>query len=199
MKTFLNIRGPNGSGKTTLAKRFIGDHDATTGLFGYRDKKTGVHKITTGIINPERNSIVVGKYTQWGGGLDTIPTYESQHGSIRAALELPEVDLVIGEGIMASTQIGCWKPFSEELRAAGHRVIWAFLSTPLEVCLERIDGRRAAHGMRKRPFKTELVAEKWRKNESLYEELKDADWVEVVRLPFKQEWETLCDLLGLEK
>ena len=198
MKTFLNIRGPNGAGKTTLAKKFVGDFDALVELTAYRDRKTGSRKIVTGILNADHNSVIVGRYTDHGGGLDTIPTFDVQHDAIRGGLALPEVDTVIAEGILVSTQIGCWKPFAEELREAGHRVVWAFLDVPLEVCFERIEQRREAHRARKSPFKRDQVEAKWHKNNSLFEELKDADWVETIRLPFGEEWETICDLLALK-
>lgn len=198
MKTFLNIRGTNGSGKTTLAKRFMGEYDATTGLNGYRDKKTHAHKFVTGVYNPERLAMVVGKYTEHGGGFDTLPTFEVQQAGVEAALALPDVELVVGEGILVSTVLGCWKPFAEKLRSQGHRVIWAFLDVPLEVCLRRLDQRRSSHGARKAPYKRDQIESKWRTHYRIWDRVKDATWVEAVKLPFEREWETLCELLGME-
>jgi predicted kinase len=176
MKTFLNIRGANGSGKSTLARAFFGENDATVDLAHYKTK-SGRDRSVTGRSNPDRNALVVGDYSTMAGGLDKVPNFALQFAAIEAGLLLE--DLVVAEGVLASTVYGSWAMHAEKLAAEGVRVIWAFLDTPLEVCLERIQKRNGG-----KPIKEDLVANKVRSIAKVRLKAIDNPAIVVVDLPY---------------
>lgn len=185
MKTFLNIRGTNGSGKSTLARRFFGEHDATVNLVSYVNK-SGKPKWATGQVNPDNLTCVVGSYDTMAGGLDKLPSFDIQFQAIEAALALPDVDLVVAEGVLASTVLGSWAEHAKKLIGGGHRVIWAFMSTPVPVCLQRIQARNGG-----KPIKEDLVRDKWTQIDRVRQRAELVRGLTVLQLPFEQEWDAL--------
>lgn len=189
MKTFLNIRGTNGSGKSTLARRFFGEDDATANLAGYVNK-SGKPKWATGRVNPNTMTCVVGNYDTMAGGLDKLPSFDIQFKAIEAALALPDVDLVVAEGVLASTVLGSWADHAKKLISEGHRVIWAFMSTPVPVCLARIQERNGG-----KPIKEDLVKGKWVQIDRVRQRAELVRGLIVTQLPFEGEWEALQAIL----
>lgn len=188
-KTFLNIRGTNGSGKSTLARRFFGEHDGETDLSEYFTK-SGRSKFGTGRINPDTQTLVVGNYDTMAGGLDKLPSFSVQFNCIDVALSLPDVKLVVAEGVLASTVLGSWADHAKQLHEKGVRVIWAFMSTPLQVCLDRIQIRNGG-----KPIKEDLVKDKIEQIDKVRQRAELLRHIEVVQLPFEREWETIQELL----
>lgn len=190
MKTFVNIRGTNGSGKSTLARRFFGEHDGEVVLVDQtfaREKKlddgsTTVEHVpikVTGRVNPDGLYCVVGNYTTMAGGLDKVKFFEAQFKAIEAALALPDVQIVVAEGVLASTVFGSWAEHAKKLIAEGHNVIWAFLDTPVDVCLERIQKRNGG-----KPIKEDLVRDKWNQIDKVRQRAELVRGLRVVQLPF---------------
>jgi predicted ABC-type ATPase len=195
MKTFLNIRGTNGSGKSTLARRFFGEHDAIVELMSYQKEEGGKVYAATGRVNPDTNTLVVGKYPEDPkkvGGLDTLPSFEVSQKCIELALALPDVDVVVAEGVLASTVMGSWDEHAKKLREQGHRVIWAFMSTDYATCLKRIYGRQAEF----KQIKEEQVRDKWLQIDKVRQRAELRSYIEAVTLPFEGEWDKLKEVLG---
>lgn len=162
----INIRGTNGSGKTTLAREFIAPNAETLTLFEYTDDKGRLKPVkgTLSEIDGKRY-MVIGSYERPQGGLDGISTFALQMDAIRAATNVGTyakdygVNHVIFEGIMCATTFGAWGNFMLGARDMGLQPMVAYLSTPLNVCLERIKERQKRAG-KEREIKTDLVQNK---------------------------------------
>lgn len=197
MKTFLNIRGTNGSGKSTLARRFFGEHDATVTLvdkeFDRMRTKDGITLASesvrikvTGQVNPDTNTCVVGSYSTMAGGLDKVKYFTAQFAAIDAALALPDVDLVVAEGVLASTVFGSWAEHSKRLIKEGHHVVWAFMSTPVDVCVQRVFARNGG-----KPVKVDQIRDKHVQIDRVRQRALTVAGLTVLELPYEHEWETL--------
>lgn len=177
MIKFLNVRGPNGAGKTTLLRclarspecRLVPVHqplhsepaayrpeeEAWTDYVKARDragKPKGKPIMAT--VTPEGIALL-GDYTPAASGTTAGCDRISRQDDIKAALlgaaAIPGVKLVIFEGVIVATIFGPWL----EWERANGGMIWAFLDTPLDVCLKRIQDRNGGQ-----PIKEDLVAAK---------------------------------------
>lgn len=191
MKTFLNIRGTNGSGKSTLARSLFGPNPTTVSLVSYLNRAQRT-KLATGRLNEQTRVCVVGDYSTMAGGLDKLPSFEVQLQAVESALSLPNVQVVVAEGVLASTVLGSWAAHAKKLSLQGHRVVWAFLTTPVEVCLARIQQRNGG-----KPIKENLVRDKWNQIDRVRQRAELIREITVVQLPFGREKETLQELLCL--
>ena len=136
--TIINIRGTNGSGKSTLALSMLDPVRHEVELGGV----TCLTDLTTVLIGP----YPPGKT----GGCDRIGKFETMRTAIRVcALNYP---FVVFEGITVATTFGSWAEFCLELP-----FIWAYLDTPLEMCLARVRQRNGGAD-----FKEEMVEDKFR-------------------------------------
>ena len=68
--------------------------------------------------------------------------------------------MVICEGVLASTVYGSWADCFLALKAQGHRILVAYLDTPLDVCLDRIRQRQIAKTGEERAVKVDQIAAK---------------------------------------
>ena len=140
----INVRGPNGSGKTTLLKMLGKNY---THLYpGIRDARNKPIPITLcknpweKVTGEERGSIaLIGDYTPMAtgttAGCDRIPTQQDIKNVINSINHA--VEYVIFEGVIVSTIYGPWKEFADPHGG----MTWAFLNTPLDLCLGRIQAR----------------------------------------------------------
>lgn len=180
MSIVFNIRGCNGSGKTTLARAFLPPDLLGGSILGGpvelcpypspTKKDPGRVLRVTGYVRTDAdlgNIGVVGPYTTPTGGLDNLPSFKVQQDAISYMIRWCGVRNVIAEGVLASTVYGSWAEYDKALGAghdvqlsgAVHQFAYCYLSTPLDVCLERIKARQEASG-KVRDIKTELVADK---------------------------------------
>lgn len=180
---FINIRGCNGSGKTTvlrsLAKmggacsvvylfpgyppvRSPRAHPPKRGEFGKDEQKP----LAVTLVHPQpdwRPLAFIGDYSPAASaattaGLDRVHTQEEAKGMIEAVAEFYNPIAVLFEGVVVSTIFEPWLNFSRvTLLQHGEEMTWAFLDTPLEVCLQRIQARNGGQ-----PIKEDLVADKHR-------------------------------------
>lgn len=140
----INIRGTNGSGKSTLVKSFIKPDWPEIPLQGYLTK-AGKAKVVTGYFSKEL--CIVGSYKNACGGMDGIPNFETAFGAIGRAAGCSYN--VLCEGILASTVYGSWAKFAADYcnpPAGRNGFAFAYLDTPVELCIERIRQRIAAKG-----------------------------------------------------
>ena len=171
MLRVINIRGTNGSGKTTLVRSLMTDEpDEVPVEIG--NERTPGHWL------PKKRIVIVGPYpsTKATGGMDNVRTTAEALEAVMAAAEgrflirgsffdyrvQGSIRAVVFEGILISTVYQTWLDFSRKLKGwHSEGLVWAFMDTPKEVCVERVKERRAAKGRPTEGFKEELVTEKW--------------------------------------
>lgn len=163
---FLNLRGPNGAGKTTLFRHLAQSPECRVvpvyqPVHRSADKGVQPAKIGTpkgkpivATLTPDGLAIL-GDYTPSAtgttAGCDRISRQDDIKAALVAASELPGVGLTLFEGIIVSTIFGPWLEWEQ----ANGGMAWAFLDTPLDVCLRRIQARNGGE-----PIKEDLVAGK---------------------------------------
>lgn len=131
----VKLHGNSGSGKTTLARMLM---------------KLGAVKHLGDAKRPEAYQVdiegiseflfILGPYTNTCGGLDSIGTWKEAAGLLH---RYQAEGHVFYEGLLASTYYGS---FGKETERYGDSHIFAFMDTPIEVCIERIKKRRLAAG-----------------------------------------------------
>jgi cytidylate kinase len=135
--TIVKLHGTSGSGKSTVAHNFLAAAVEVQPILSVRGK---VEAYKT--IQPHRDVplFIVGPYKTQCGGLDAIGDVDDQ---IRLVEQCAECGNVFYEGLLASTYYGRLGAMSEQF---GDRHIFAFLDTPMDVCLQRIRERRLEVG-----------------------------------------------------
>jgi len=137
MKTrVFNIRGTNGSGKTHLVRTWMDKAGSTPyprrpNLFGGDTLCGPVQYYVLG-----DGGIVIGSYETACGGCDMMGSFANIERAIRERLK-DKPPYIVFEGIVVSTVFKSWFAFSQSIGG----MTWAFLDTPLKVCLERVYGR----------------------------------------------------------
>lgn len=148
---YINVRGCNGSGKTTLLRCLVRDPLCRVINVIVPDHKPIPVTYAPGGI------AIIGDYTPAAGattaGLDRIKTQAAAKAVAELVGRDPDVNAVLFEGVVVSTIYGPWQEWSK----ANGGMIWAFLDTPLEVCLKRIQERNGG-----KPIKDDQVADKHR-------------------------------------
>ncbi len=158
----INLRGTNGSGKSTVARGLLEGLETREVELAPYLTPGGVPRVVAGLYAPARDLIVVGPYRTACGGCDAIKTQDLVKESVRRAAAL--ACHVFFEGVIISTLYSGYRALSDELRAAGHHYTWAYLDTPLEVCLARIQARNGG-----KPIKENLVSDKMRSIQATFD------------------------------
>jgi hypothetical protein len=148
MSTILNIRGTSGSGKSAVVRQLM-DH------FGVQAEiaKPSTQRVWAYVL---RNGMhVLGRYETACGGADTVASF----GKIRTQLNiLARRGNVVFEGLLWS---GVFKSSDDFARSVPHRVIFALLDTPPDLCVSRVLARRRTAGNAK-PFDARRTLDKHR-------------------------------------
>lgn len=135
----INIRGTHGSGKSTIIKNMLTRYNAEHIPVEFPDKPDGYRFP----LDNGKQVYVVGSYKNACGGCDSIQPY----GLIwPRVLKYAECGHVLFEGALVSSSYG---NIGRDSEVFGQDFVFAFLDTPLEVCLDRIRQRRAAKGNNK--------------------------------------------------
>jgi thymidylate kinase len=132
----LDIRGTNGAGKSWIVHQLLEFYKETTYPIKLHDKIIGygIGDLSCGIV---------GSYERECGGCDSIKTAALIEGRVRAfAAQFPNV---IFEGITVAHTYFRYNHLAKSL-ADKHAYHFLFLSTPLELCIERVRARRLAKG-----------------------------------------------------
>lgn len=133
----INIRGTHGSGKSTIVKELLNRYDAEP-LMGQGKRPEGYRMLTPfGVL------LVVGHYETQCGGCDAIQPYALIWPRV---VEYASRGHVVFEGALVSSSYG---NIGRDSEVYGDQFVFAFLDTPLDVCLKRIRARRAAKGNEK--------------------------------------------------
>lgn len=146
--TIINLRGCNGSGKSTAARALLAAGASEIELAPYTTPR-GQRRAVLGYYVPALDLVVVGPYRTECGGCDAVKTQDLVCDSVRLAAG--HASNVFFEGVIVSTLFSRYLSLSEEVGG----MTWAYLDTPIEVCLERIQRRNGGS-----PIKEDLVRDK---------------------------------------
>jgi ABC-type dipeptide/oligopeptide/nickel transport system ATPase component len=144
----INIRGTSGSGKTHTARSFMTAYQPETIVY-MADGKVAAHCVYYKMMP----MYVIGSYKNVCGGCDTIPTQDLVCSLVRHFSQLGHV---IFEGLLISHSLNRYAELWKELTGIGIPFVFAYMSTPLDICLERVKQRRLAKGNTKElnPYNT---------------------------------------------
>lgn len=131
----VKLHGTSGSGKSTVARELMARaHEVRPiGTPGYPEAYCLQH--------PGRKELwVIGSYENDCGGMDTISDVQTQIDLIHHYAMKGDV---FYEGLLMSTYYGV---LGKSMERYGGEHVWAFLDTPIELCIERIKARRLRKG-----------------------------------------------------
>ena len=131
----IQIRGTSGSGKSFIVNKLMSK---------YSFKPIYQNSLIMGYLCEDLNLFIVGKYTTACGGCDSIPTQDEICRRIKVALK--KGYNVLFEGLICSHIAKRYAELYFACKKRGIPVKYIFLSTPLEVCRENINKRRAKVG-----------------------------------------------------
>jgi hypothetical protein len=163
----LRIAGTFGSGKTTAARQFM-EYPNTE--LRNRESKIMGYEIDGSSAQINTPLYLVGKYDNVCGGTDAIKTQPEIASRILTAHTYGHV---LYEGALVSAS-GLNGAVTQAIHPTGCDV-YAFLDTPLELCIERVKGRRAAAGNDK-PFDPKNLIDKFNSVMNCYKNLKAAGY-----------------------
>jgi hypothetical protein len=210
--SILNIRGTSGSGKSTLVRllmEHIGGARAVVleGMAPVPESQAldpaSLRKTRGYALNyyvPKHAPIVavVGKYQTACGGCDTIKTQEEIGGRVREFSTW--ANHVVFEGLLVSQIYDRYRALAHAFDSgeieSGHEFIFASLTTPLEVCIERVNQRRLAAGNDKPWDPENSLAPKWRSCQTNLIKAR-RDKLHVVELDWHDPLPQVLDLLRL--
>lgn len=141
--TIVRLNGTHGSGKSTVAAKIM-RYLNTVPLFSneeQRSKRKPEGYLVSLPHGHRKKLFIVGPYETACGGCDAIQPFSDIWP--RVAWAADHGYHVLFEGALVSTTYGAIGAASE---AYGKNFAWAFLDTPLEVCRERVNARRAERG-----------------------------------------------------
>lgn len=136
MNILCSLRATHGSGKSYLVRQLLERYDAQPTDV---DKKGRPNNYVM-TLGDKSKLFVVGSYVNACGGCDSIQPYSLIWPRVE---EFAKHGHVLFEGALVSSSYG---NIGRSLEAYGDRAVFAFLNTPIEVCLERIRQRRLAKG-----------------------------------------------------
>jgi hypothetical protein len=131
----INVRGTHGSGKSHLVRSIMSAFPCEP-LAGV--KRPDGYRVEVTHLN--RPLYVVGSYETACGGCDGIQPYSLIWPRV---VEYAGLGHVLFEGALVSSSYG---NIGRDSQVYGDDFVFAFLDTPLAVCLERIAARRRARG-----------------------------------------------------
>jgi hypothetical protein len=143
----VNLRGTHGSGKSTVVAKILAKYDHEP--LESEQKRSGLKTLVYSVMLRPRQAagerlIVIGNYDTACGGCDGIQPYDriwplvDRYGTLGYN--------VLFEGALVSSSYGNIGRASEPY---GDNFVFAFMDTPLDVCLLRIKARRLAKGNEK--------------------------------------------------
>ena len=176
----VNIRGTSGSGKSTSVRGLMNLAGRVERCHAYSNDElfaTGrpdAYELDLDLGSP---LFVVGSYETECGGCDSIPTQDEICARVRRYASKGHV---VMEGLLMSHLFSRYAALDRELQPTPY--IWAFLDTPLELCIARVKARRDARGVAKKEFNPHNTTQKWHDMRRVYEKCikagLDARWVD---------------------
>lgn len=178
----ISLRGTHGSGKSTVIKTLLTRYNATE-IPGEK-KPDGYWFNVSWLDNPV---YVIGSYRTACGGCDSIQPYSLIWPRIE---DYAAKGHVLFEGALVSSSYGNIGRASEKY---GNEIVFAFMTTPLEVCLGRILKRRQAKG-NTNPLNPKSTTEKMKNVERSIRVIRDVEKRRVVMIDYRK---AVAQVLGL--
>ena len=166
----LRIAGTFGSGKTTAVRQFLNNYPAETLTSGSKIAGYRVDLSTAGVSVPV---FVIGTYANTCGGTDAIKT---QAEIAERILKAHPLGHVLYEGALVSAS-GFAGAVTEAVEPTGCAV-YAYLDTPMDLCIERVKKRRLAAGNEKE-FNPKNLVQKFDSVVSTYKAMRKKEGCDV--------------------
>jgi predicted kinase len=151
----LNIRGTSGSGKSTLTRLLMEETKARELRRTVKDARGKEREKIFGYegVLDGKPVFFVGPYTSPCGGCDAVKTQDEVCDLVETfARQVEQGGHVVFEGLLVSGGFQRYVDLARKL--SNHKWLFAFMDTPVDVCLRRIQNRRQARGD-ERPFNPE--------------------------------------------
>ena len=176
MNIILSLRGTSGSGKTTVARTFITDYPTKPLPDPERPKKHWGYEVDLSSEGIKSPLYVIGSYQNTCGGTDGINTQEEI--ADRALAAHPRGHVLL-EGLLLS-KVGPNAQTTQRLAPTGAYVA-AYIDTPLQTCLDRVQKRRLERGD-ERPFNPENTISAFKSTLAACKNLYEMGGVKVVTI-----------------
>jgi len=180
----VNLRGPSGSGKSYVGHQLL---DTFGGEPIFED---GWNKFSPRLIGyklPD-NFYLLGSYRAKGGGLDTLSPHDRS-----ALLPLIERYAAMGhiffEALVISSTVPSYIEMAQRLKMP---FIFAFLDTPVDLCIQRIYQRNGG-----KPIKEDPVKGHHKYMTRVAQRLRDAG-MKTVTIDYKRSFEEVVNLFRAE-
>ncbi len=147
--TIVKIHGCSGAGKTTAVRQLM---DRCSGITALRNPTGKIEAYCLEGLT-EDPLYVLGSYENNCGGMDTVSSAEQVMKLVDFYAKLGHV---VFEGLLQSTYYGAMGTHSLQY---GQDYVYAFLDTPIERCLARVESRRAEQGSTNK-FNPQLTRDK---------------------------------------
>lgn len=139
-KTILKIGGTNGSGKSTIPLTLLQMFDSSVLA------RDGMKERLRLIELPQRQKLIVlGSYHTQCGGCDGIQPYSDILDWLGKAVRLVPDAHVLMEGSLITCH-GTLGEYMQTVAPKTHAPLYAVMGTPLDVCIRRVNERRALKG-----------------------------------------------------
>jgi adenylate kinase family enzyme len=175
MNIILSLRGTSGSGKTTVARKFITDYPTKT-LPDPNSKKHWGYEVDLSSEGLKEKLYVIGSYENTCGGTDGINTQEEI--AERALAAHPRGHVLL-EGLLLS-KVGP-NAITTKMLAPTNSYVAAYIDTPLQTCLDRVQARRLERGD-ERPFNPENTISAFKSTFAACKNLHELGTVKVVTI-----------------
>ena len=133
----VKIHGTSGSGKTTIVRNIFDEASQILPIGPV--KRPEAYKVEHPFL--KRPLYILGPYENKCGGMDGVKSIDKQ---IELIEHYAEEGHILYEGLLLSTYYGRLGAITEKW---GNPHIFAFLNTPIEVCIERVIQRRKERGV----------------------------------------------------
>ena len=186
MSTIVAIKGTNGSGKSTVVRSLL-EHLGRQSILRVNSKEAGYR-----CRYQDGSLFILGKYKTACGGLDSSFSYGGAADDLLLCIDkLAPRGHVCCEGVIAITSYGHKRMtrFADKLKRKGHRMIFANIDTPVELCIERVEQRRMEAGNLK-PFDPAKLRDKYESVLKSQEQLRQAGYDARI-LPHEEPLQTL--------
>jgi adenylate kinase family enzyme len=137
----IKLHGTSGSGKTSVARGLMEMAGPITEIRNQSGSWPEAYMF--GLKDVSRPVIVLGPYVSACGGLDCVPNVDDHMRMIKTYASHGNV---FYESLLGSEYYGRIGKFTEQY---GDEHVFAFLDTPIEVCIERVKKRREEAGNKK--------------------------------------------------
>jgi len=183
----ISIRGTSGTGKSTLVRRIMDLYTFRTPMYIEKRKQPYWYELTKG--PKQRPLAVLGHYETACGGCDTISSFDEVYALIDY-LHDQDMD-IINEGVLLCAE----HPRLIERHNRWHDVQVISLNTPIDICVQSINMRRAERGVWE-PVDPKNTISKFENNIGTNDRLKAAG-VPVAEVSRDEAYELIIDLLQL--